>query len=141
MSVFMMFRRRVIERIAPILPDLWTYCGNDYLCERARRLGWRCYYLAAARAVHYERHSNRELYSSDASSAYKRSSTPVSDRMLRDKFRFLRDLYSWPHVAAFRVIATFEFAIHIAALLRQPRAQRREALAKYLATIHALWSY
>ena len=76
MSVLMMFRRETLAQIGPVDPRLWTYYANDWLCGRARALGWTCHYVAAARATHWERYSPPDLYSDASTSAYQARSRP-----------------------------------------------------------------
>ncbi len=139
MSVMMMFRRETLRQIGEIDSRIWTYYANDWLCGRARQLGWTCHYLAAARAVHWERHSPTELYSNSVNSTYKRDPVPVSDRMCRDRFMFLRTFYSLPARLAFRVLTTMEYLIHLLAQLKPGRGHRVETIHKYAATIKAAW--
>jgi GT2 family glycosyltransferase len=140
MSVLMMFRREALMQIGPVDRRLWTYYANDWLCGQARRLGWTCHYVAAARATHWERHSPVGLYSDATSSAYKRDPVPVSDRMCRDRFIFLRSIYSRPRCAAFRVLTSLEQGIHMLAQLKPGRARRGEVMRKHAATLKAAWT-
>jgi GT2 family glycosyltransferase len=141
MSVFMMFRREAVQQIGPVDPNLWTYYANDWLCGRARALGWTCHYVAAARATHWERYSPPDLYSNATASAYKRDPVPVSDRMCRDRFTFLRAFYPLPARAAFRALATIENLVHLAAQLKPGRGGNRgETVRRYAATIKAAWT-
>lgn len=139
MSVFMMFRRETLAQIGPVDPGLWTYYANDWLCGRARELGWTCHYVAAARATHWERYSPPDLYSDASASAYKRSPVPVSDLMCRDRFTFLREFYSPLAVAALGAVATLENLLHLAAQLKPGRVNRGESIRRYAATIRAAW--
>ena len=139
MSVLMMVRHEVLSAIGPIDERLWTYYANDWLCARAGKLGWTCHYVAGAKAIHYERHANQRLYSSAEASSYKRSSMPVSDRMFADKFIFLQQVAEPLRLLAFRLLATCEFLIHIAAQLKRPREERNVAILKLWATIRAVW--
>jgi N-acetylglucosaminyl-diphospho-decaprenol L-rhamnosyltransferase len=139
MSVMMMFRREVLEQIGPVDRRLWTYYANDWLCDRARRLGRTCHYVAAARATHWERHSPTGLYSDAANSAYKRDPVPVSDRMCQDRFVFLRSIYSRPKCVAFRVLVTLEHCVHMLAQLKPGRDRTSGALRKHAATLKAAW--
>jgi hypothetical protein len=141
MSVLMMFRREALRQIGPIDPQLWTYYANDWLCGRARALGWTCHYVAAASATHWERYSPPGLYSDGSTSAYKRDPVPVSDRMCRDRFTFLRSFYPMHVRAAFRALATVENLVHLVAQLKPGRgAGRGRAVRKYAATIRAAWA-
>jgi len=141
MSVLMMFRRAALAQIGPVHPGLWTYHANDWLCGRARALGWTCHCVAGARATHWERHSPPELYSDAASSAYKRDPVPVSDRMCRDRATFLRACYPWHARAALATLATAENLLHLAAQFKPGRrGNRREAVRRYAATIRAAWA-
>jgi N-acetylglucosaminyl-diphospho-decaprenol L-rhamnosyltransferase len=140
MSVLMMFRREALEQVGPVDPRLWTYYANDWLCGRIRALGWTCHCVAAARATHWERYSPPGLYSDGSTSDYKRDPVPVSDRMCRDRFTFLRSFYPMPVRAAFRALATVENLVHLAAQLKPGRgAGRGPAVRKYAATIRAAW--
>jgi GT2 family glycosyltransferase len=141
MSVLMMFRRETLEQIGPVHGGLWTYYANDWLCGRARELGWTCHYVASAGATHWERYSPPGLYSNVAASAYKRDAVPVSDRMCRDRFTFLREFYSLPTRAAFGALTTLENLVHMAAQLKPGRGgARMETIRKYAATILAAWA-
>jgi GT2 family glycosyltransferase len=141
MSVLMMFRAQTLRAIGPVEPALWTYYANDWMCGRARQLGWTCHYVAAARATHWERYSPPDLYSAGDASEYKRDPVPVSDRMCRDRFTFLRSFYSTPSRGAFRILATAENLVHLAAQLKPGRkATRGDAVRKYAATIRAAWA-
>jgi GT2 family glycosyltransferase len=140
MSVLMVWRREALRQVGLVESRLWTYYANDWLCGRARRLGWTCHYVAAARAVHWERHSPRGLYSDGAGSEYKRDPVPVSDRMCRDRFVFLSEFYSMPVCSAFRVLATAEHLIHLAAQLKPGRSGRGSAIRRHAATIRAAWA-
>jgi GT2 family glycosyltransferase len=141
MSVLMMFRRDALAQIGLVCGGLWTYYANDWLCGRARSLGWTCHYVAAAGATHWERYSPPGLYSDADASAYKRDPVPVSDRMCRDRFTFLREFYSRPVRAAFSVLMTLENLVHIAAQLKPGRGGARlEAIRKYASTIAAAWA-
>jgi GT2 family glycosyltransferase len=140
MSVLMMFRHEALLEAAPVEPRLWTYYANDWLCGMVRRRGWTCHYVAAARAVHWERYSPPGLYSDGGTSEYKRSPVPVSDRMCRDRFTFLRAFYPLPVRLAFRVLATAEYSVHLLAQLKPGRkVGRGETVRKYAATIRAAW--
>ena len=139
-SVFMMFRRETLLQISPVHRGLWTYYANDWLCGRAREKGWTCHYVAAARATHWERYSPADLYSDASVSAYKRDPVPVSDRMCRDRFTFLREFYSPLAIAAFGALTTFENLVHLAAQLKPGRANRGESFRRYAATIRAAWA-
>jgi GT2 family glycosyltransferase len=140
MSVLMMFRREVLAQIEPVEPRLWSYYANDWMCGRARQRGWTCHYVVGAKAVHWERYSPASLYSDSKNSAYKRSPVPVSDRMNRDRFTFLRAFHSFPRLTAFRMLATAEFLIHILAQLKPGRTERRESIGKFAATVKAAWA-
>jgi GT2 family glycosyltransferase len=141
MSVLMMFRREALAQIGPVDPRLWTYYANDWLCGRARALGWTCHYVAAAQATHWERYSPADLYSNASTSAYKRDPVPVSDRMCRDRFTFLRAFYPLPARAAFGALTTLENLVHLAAQLKPGRGgNRREVVRRYAATIRAAWA-
>ena len=141
MSVLMMFRRETLTEIGPVHQGLWTYYANDWLCGRARALGWTCHYVAAARATHWERYSPPGLYSDAGASAYKRDPVPVSDRMCRDRFTFLREFYSLPTRAAFGALTTLENLVHLAAQLKSGRGGNRgQVVRKYAATILAAWA-
>lgn len=141
MSVLMMFRREALAQIGPVCGGLWTYYANDWLCGRARALGWTCHYVAAAGATHWERYSPPGLYSDADASAYKRDPVPVSDRMCRDRFTFLREFYSLPVRAAFSVLMTLENLVHMAAQLKPGRGGARwETIRKYASTIAAAWA-
>ena len=139
MSVLMMFRRETLTQIGPVHEGLWTYYANDWLCGRARALGWTCHYVAAARATHWERYSPPDLYSDASTSAYKRDPVPVSDRMCRDRFTFLREFYPPLSIAAFGALTTLENLVHLAAQLKPGRDNRSESLRQYAATIRAAW--
>jgi GT2 family glycosyltransferase len=140
MSVLMMFRGETLRQIGLIEPRLWMYYANDWLCGRARQLGWTCHYVAAARATHWERYSPPGLYSNTATSAYKRDSMPVSDRLCRDRITFLRAFYPLPACMAFRLLVTLEYFVHLMAQLKPGRGQRRESIRKCAATIKAAWA-
>lgn len=141
MSVLMMFRRETLAQIGQVHRGLWTYYANDWMCGRARALGWTCHYVAAARATHWERYSPPDLYSDAGASAYKRDPVPVSDRMCRDRFAFLREFYSLPMRAAFGALATVENLVHLAAQLKPGRGGvRKDIVRKYAATILAAWA-
>jgi GT2 family glycosyltransferase len=140
MSVMMMFRRETLLKIGAIDPKLWTYYANDWLCGRVRQLGWTCAYVASAQAIHWERHSPATLYSDATSSAYKRDPVPVSDRMCRDRFTFLKSFYSFPICVMFRLLVTLEFLIHTLAQLRPGRINRKQTVLKYTSTIKAAWA-
>lgn len=140
MSVLMMFRSEALLQVIPVEPRLWTYYANDWLCGKVRRLGWTCHYVAAARAVHWERYSPPGLYSDKVNSEYKRDPVPVSDRMCRDRFTFLRAFYPLPVRLLFRLLATAEYSIHLLAQLKPGRGRRGEAMRKYAATIKAAWA-
>lgn len=140
MSVLMMFRREALRQIGPVEKRLWTYYANDWLCGRARALGWTCHYVAGARATHWERHAPRGLYSAGPSSAYKRDPVPVSDRMCLDRFVFLSAFCSVPVCVAFRVLATVEHLVHLVAQFKPGRARRGAAIRRYAATIKAAWA-
>jgi GT2 family glycosyltransferase len=140
MSVLMMFRRETLLQIGPVHPALWTYYANDWLCGRARAMGWTCHYVAAAQATHWERYSPPDLYSNASASAYKRDPVPVSDRMCRDRFTFLREFYPPLAIAAFGALTTLENLVHLAAQLKPGRANRRESVRRYAATIRAAWA-
>lgn len=140
MSVMMMFRREALLAACPVDGRLWTYYANDWLCARLGQRGWSCHYIAAARAIHWERYADRRLYSDSETSSYKRSTVPVSDRMYADRFTFLRQFYSRPRVWVFRALVTLEFLVHILAQLKPGRRRRSEAIRRFGATIRVAWT-
>ena len=126
MSVFLVLRSAVYQQIAPILPALRTYYGNDYLCLRARRLGWRCFYVRDATVVHHERYAARSAYSAAEGMDYKASPVPASPQMEADHFAFLRVAYPAWRVVLLRILALTEHLIQLAGQLVHARARPGE---------------
>jgi N-acetylglucosaminyl-diphospho-decaprenol L-rhamnosyltransferase len=120
MSVCMMLRGRALQDIASIDPRLIFYYANDYLCARARQLGWVCYYIREAKAIHFERYTPREQYSDQEAMAYKRSPIAANPRMRSDYFVFLAVFYPLPARLALRTLALLEDTIELLAQFKRP---------------------
>lgn len=138
MSVCMMIRSDVLHKIGQIEPRLWTYYGNDYLCAKVNEMGMTCHYLSGVKAIHHERYSSKELYSSEAASDYKSTAMPVSARMEKDRLIFLETLYSPFHVLIFRFLSLIEYSIHLVAQLKAPAGQRVTNIRHILDTIRVI---
>ena len=117
MGVCMMFRREALRESGPIDPRLFFYYSNDYLCGRARQLGWTCHYTCNARAIHFERYTPTEDYSGSHVMTYKKSTVAANPRMRADFFTFLASFYSLPTRLAFRATAMTEDLIELLAQL------------------------
>src|SRR6185295_15355436 len=48
----MLIRREVIEHLGLFDPDYFMYYEEVDFCLRAKRMGWRCWYVPSARIVH-----------------------------------------------------------------------------------------
>ena len=88
-------------------------------------------------AIYY---SLYRLYSDAGNSAYKRDPVPVSARMCRDRFTFLRAFYSLPACMMFRLLMSMEYFVHLLAQLKPGRDFRAETIRKHAATIKAAWA-
>lgn len=56
----LMVRREALLRVGPLDEAYWMYCEDSDWGLRFRRLGWKLYYIAAARMLHHHGASSRE---------------------------------------------------------------------------------
>jgi GT2 family glycosyltransferase len=139
MSVCMLIRRELLERIERLDEELWTYYFNDWLCWQVRQRGLLCRYLKDARVIHCERFTDRTLYSSRSDSSYKATPLQVEARMQKDRFAFLRQMYPGQTVLLLKLIAIAEYAYQIIVGLPKCRG-RRQAIVTYSEVIKAVWN-
>jgi GT2 family glycosyltransferase len=140
MSVCLVMRRKVLDAIGEITPELKTYYSNDYLCMRARSLGWKVYYVRDAMVIHYEQFSPDNLYSVSNEMAYKKSAVPISYLLERDKFTFMKHLRSKTGLAVLKCITTIEYVVHALASIKKFRQISTPASRAYLSVIKEIWS-
>ena len=139
MSVCMLVRHEIIDRMKAVPDSFFMYFANDYICLQAKLQGFKNYYLKDASIIHYERFANQKLYSNDKKLDYKKTPVPVTDRMERDKFLFLKALRNRPSYFLFQMLSTLEFMIHALASIKQTRCISNPLMKKYFDTIRAVW--
>jgi GT2 family glycosyltransferase len=131
MSVCMMFRKQVLQEIGRVDPRLFFYYSNDYLCGRARQLGWTCHYTRNARAIHFERFTPTEDYSGSDLMTYKKSTVAANPRMRADFFVFLSHFYSLHTRLAFRALAMTEDLIELLAHLTHSEKRQQNVSSQW----------
>lgn len=127
MSVCMFIRREIAEAILRIEPRLVFYYGNDYLCARARKLGYKIAYVSTARAVHYERFTPPHLYARGREMQYKSDTIGANPRMRDDFLVFLRSCYPWWRRIPIRCFAILHDSVMLLTQLRSFRSRREGA--------------
>jgi len=137
-SVCMVIRRELMDKIGRIDPRLVVYYGNDYLCAKARRLGYRVCYLRDAKAIHFQRYTPKDLYGGSKDMSYKTSSIPAAPRMRADYMIFLGSLYPRWKVFGFRIIATLEDVVALIGALKAFRSRSGD-VDHLWASIRVLW--
>jgi GT2 family glycosyltransferase len=55
-----LYRRAMLDEVGPFDPDFFAYLEDVDLAWRARRAGWRCLYVPAARVLHRHSATGRE---------------------------------------------------------------------------------
>jgi len=129
MSVCMVIRKTMLDKIGPIHVPLWSYYFNDWLGLKARRGGYSCHYLRDAVAIHYERFADASLYSRKADSTYKATPIPVEGVMQKDHFVFLRSAHSPGKVFVFKWIMIMEYLFLLVTTLPRYRERQQQAIA------------
>ena len=137
-SVCMVIRRELIEKIGGIDPRLVVYYGNDYLCAKAHSFGYRVCYLRDAKAIHYQRYTPKDLYGSGKGMAYKASGIPSTPRMRADYMTFLSALYPPWKVFVFRIIATLQDIVALVGSLKRFRS-RPDDVEHLWVSIRVIW--
>jgi len=108
-------RRELLHEIGPIGGGLQSYWGNDYICKAGQQKGWRAFYLAGARIIHYGPLTPQKIYSGAEAMRYKGSGIIGEVGSERDRMRFIRHFYSPAAAACIRTLAALEFAVRAAA--------------------------
>lgn len=140
MSICLVVKKEVLERIKQISENLNMYYSNDYLCMKAKSMNYKVFYIKDAFIIHYERFSNQKLYSTTKDLSYKKTSLPIIDKMEKDKFVFLRYLYPNPKLYMFKLISSVEYFIHALSSIKQTKNILNENTDRYLKTIGNIWS-
>jgi GT2 family glycosyltransferase len=126
MSVCMMFRRTALDAAGPVDPGLKFYYANDYLCHCIRQLGLDCHYVKGARAIHFERYTPRQMYSTSEVMRYKSSTVASNPRMRQDYFQYLRLCYPlWKRIIL-RGVALAEDMLQLAGHIKRLRSGKSE---------------
>jgi GT2 family glycosyltransferase len=84
----MMFKKEVLQAIGNFCEDFFIWFADMDWCYRATRAGWKAYYLAGAKVIHYERQSGHFLDSKLVD--YKINWLATRDHTNADKYRLLR---------------------------------------------------
>lgn len=79
----MMFKRSVLDTIGPFDEDFFVWYADVDWCLRARRAGWKAFYLLSADCIHYERQS--EVAAQSDAIRYKVDGSLVARQMAKDK--------------------------------------------------------
>lgn len=87
----MMFRREVLETVGDFYEGFYVWFADTDWCYRAKNAGWRLYYLAEARAIHYERQSVNYIDSRQV--AYKVKATLALTDFNKDHYLLLKRHY------------------------------------------------
>ena len=139
MSVCLLARREIIDKIGQIPEEFFLYYANDYICLQAKRNGYNNYYLKDATIIHYERFSDDTLYSSEKDLDYKKTPAPILDRMERDLFVFYKHLCNKPTYFLFQIFSTLEYTVHGLASIKNTKKFSNPILKKCLDTIKVVW--
>jgi hypothetical protein len=107
-------RRELLREMGPIGGGLQSYWGNDYICKAAQQKGWRAFYLAAPRILHYGPRTPQRIFSGVEAMRYKASGIIGEVGSERDRLRFIRHFYSPAAAACIRALAVLEFAVRAA---------------------------
>lgn len=79
----MMFKRSVLDTIGPFDENFFVWYADVDWCLRARRAGWKAFYLLSADCIHYERQS--EVTAQSEAILYKVDGSLVARQMAKDK--------------------------------------------------------
>jgi len=140
MSVCMVIRRDLLDKIGRIDPRLRTYYANDFLAAKAAQLGYSCFYVHAARAIHFERFTASDLSSQSVDMTYKKDAFSSLAVMQADYVTFLRALYPGWKVLAFRGLLLLQDATLLATQLKSFRSRERN-IRHVLSAMQTLCSF
>lgn len=132
MSVCMCIRKEILGKVIKIPSAFKIYYANDYLCYIAKTMKFKCYYLKSALVVHFERYADDKKYCSKEEMNYKKSGLAALLRMEKDKFTFLRVVYSKMLIILFKILAFFEFLIHLIVAFLKYRSLSNVEVKEYL---------